>query len=258
MQNLRPYSIIFKHTLRQILASRKSIFILVMSLSPILVAIVFRLTKHNTRQVIKFIPNITVTFYLMVITVLISLFYASATIADEIEDQTLSFLLMRPIQKLKLLLSKFLAYLVGSVLFIAPSHLIFTLIIATHPKMPENVLFHLSMSMKYLAVIILGLLAYGSIFVVLSVSFKHPILWGLLIAFGWEKITIAVPGNIKKISVIHHLLSIFLKRNLSNRAQMLLKQTELTTGWIAISILLMITLVFLCLGVQLFQRREYH
>ena len=258
MQNLRPYYVIFKHTLQRMLGSRKSIFILVMSLSPILIAVVFRLTKHNTRQVIKFIPNMTITFFLMVITVLVSLFYASATIADEIEDQTLSFLLMRPIQKLKLLLSKFLAYLVGSVLFIAPSHLIFTLIIATHPKMPENVMFHLSMSVKYLAVIILGLLAYGSIFFVLSVSSKHPVLWGLLIAFGWEKITIAIPGNIKKISVIHYLLSISPKRNLSNRAQMLLEKAELSTGWIAISILLIITFAALCLSAQLFQRKEYH
>ena len=124
--------------------------------------------------------------------------------------------------------------------------------------MPENVIFHLSMSVKYLAVIILGLLAYGSIFFVLSVSSKHPVLWGLLIAFGWEKITIAIPGNIKKISVIHYLLSISPKRNLSNRAQMLLEKAELTTGWIAISILLIITFASLCLSAQFFQRKEYH
>ena len=257
MQNLKPYYVIFKHTLRHMLASRKSIFILVTSLSPILIAIVFRLTKHNTRQVIKFIPDMTITFFLMVITVLVSLFYASSTITDEIEDQTLSFLFMRPIHKTKLLLSKFLAYLVGSILFITPSHLIFTLIIATHPKMPENIIFHLSMSVKYLAVIILGLLAYGSIFFVLSVGSKHPILWGLLIAFGWEKITIAIPGNIKKISVIHYLLSITPKQNLSHRTQFLLEKAELTTSWIAITILLIITFAALCFSTQLFKRKEY-
>ena len=65
-------------------------------------------------------------------------------------------------------------------------------------------------------------------------------------------------GLAKKISVIHYLLSISPKRNLSNKAQILLEQAELTTGWIAISILLMITFAFLCLGAQIFKRREYH
>ena len=113
------------------------------------------------------------------------------------------------------------------------------------------------MSLRYIGVISLGLLAYGAIFTVLGARFKHSVLWGLLIAFGWEKITLVVPGNIKKFSVIHYLLSIYPRHDLPTRPiQDFLGDSPASTGS-AIIMIFLITALFLSLSIWIFQRREY-
>ena len=248
---------IFKLTLRQILRNKRTVFVFLGSMSPVVPAIIFRLVDHSTRDALRFIPMLTMILYLMFVTILISLFYGTAIIADEIDGKTLTYLFMRPLRKSLILLSKFAAYFVGSVALIAPSHLLTTLIVATDPKVKGNLLFHLGMSLKYVGVMSLALLAYGAIFTAFGVRFKHSVLWGLLLVFGWEKIALAVPGNIKKFSVIHYLLSIYPRHGSPTRLiQKFLGDSPASPGFAFVMILL-IAVFFLCLSIWIFRRREY-
>lgn len=260
----RPYQEIFKLTIRRLLWSRKTIIAFLVSMAPVgisvivRISIIFRLMRLSARDLREFIPHLTMTFYLMFVTVLIALFFGTAIIADEVDNKTLTYLFTRPLRKARILLSKFAAYLVGTIALVAPSHLLATLIIATAPQIKESLLFHIGMSFKYMGVISLGLLAYGAIFATFGARFKQAVLWGLFVAFGWEKITLIVPGNIKKLSVIHYLLSVYPRHNLPNRLiTELLGDSPPTFLW-ALVIIVLITAVFLYLSIWVFQRREYH
>jgi len=252
-----PYQVLFNFTLKQMLWSRRTIFVLLVSLSPVALSIVFRLAPHRARDILAFIPMITMLVFLMFVTILIALFYGTGIIADEIDGKTLTYLVMRPLRRFSILLSKFAAYFVGTVVLITPAHLLATLIIATDPQNRESLLFNLGMSLRYVGVISLGLLAYGAVFTVLGVRFKHSVLWGLLVAFGWEKITLVVPGNIKKFSVIHYLLSIYPRHGLPTRPIQNFLGDSPASPWLAIVMIFLITALFLSLSIWIFQRREY-
>ena len=254
----RPYLEIFKLTLRRMLRSRRTIFTLLVSMFPIALSIVFRLVRHNPRDAHGFVPLITMVFYMMFVIILISLFYGTAIIADEVDGKTLTYLFTRPLHKARILLSKFAAYLVGTVTLVSLSHLLTTLIIATDSNIKEGLLFHIGMSFKYIGVMSLGLLVYGAIFSAFGARFKHAVLWGLLVAFGWEKITLIVPGNIKKFSAIHYLLSVYPRHGLRNRPIQEFLGDSPPTFWVALIMTLLITTLFLYLSIFIFQRREYH
>ena len=228
------------------------------SMVPVGISIVFRLVHHSAGDACEFIPHLTMIFYLMFVTILIALLFGTAIIADEVDNKTLTYLVTRPLRKVRILLSKFAAYLVGTIMLVASSHLLTTLIVTTDPKIGENLLFHIGMSFKYIGVIGLGLLAYGAIFAAFGARFKHAVLWGLLVAFGWEKITLVVPGNIKKLSVIHYLLSIYPRHGLSARMIQGFVGDSPASPWLAFVMIVLITALFLNLSIWIFQRREYH
>ena len=138
-----------------------------------------------------------------------AIFYGTAIISDEVDGKGLTYLQMRPLSKSTILLSKFAAYLAGTVALIGASHLILTIIVVTHPKLDKNILFHFGMSLRYTATMALSLLTYGALAAALAAKFKHPVLWGLLFVMGWEGITTAgiMPTGIKRLSISHYLLT---------------------------------------------------
>ncbi|MCH8291201.1 ABC transporter permease [Candidatus Poribacteria bacterium] len=255
----QAYRSIFKVTLRRMLWTKRTIFVLLVVLLPVALSIVFRFTSQSARDVRNFLPMLTMIFYLQFVAVLIAIFHGTAIMADEIEGKTLTYLFTRPIQKSAILLSKFAAYFVGTIALIAPSHLLATLITDTHPRMKASFLFNIGMSFKYIGVLSLALLAYGALSTLLGARFKHPVLWGLLLAFGWEKITLVpgMPTSVKRMSTIHYLLAIFPRYGLPKRPTNGLLGDSPPPLWAAFVIISLITLLFLLLSIWIFRQREY-
>ena len=114
------------------------------------------------------------------------------------------------------------------------------------------------MSFVYTGSLTLGLLAYGTIAVLLSVRFKNPVLWGLLFVLGWERITTipVMPIGIKRISITHYLIGLFpeyrLRRDLLDG---LLKEDPAT--WVAVLLICLITVGIMLLAIRIFREREY-
>ena len=125
--------------------SRRTVLILLGCLLPIVIALVFRFVAQRGGMVNRFIPMITLVLYGLLVN-LCSIFYGTAVISDEIDSKGLMYLQMRPLRKSVILLSKFAAYILGSVAIIGVSHLILTAIMVTHPKLEKGVLFQFGMS----------------------------------------------------------------------------------------------------------------
>ena len=94
-----PALAIFKQTLWQIIASRRTVFTLVLSLLPVLIVLGFRVIPQRTSVVNSLVLETTGTLYLMFIVVLVALFYATSVVSDEVEGKTLVYLLTRPVSK---------------------------------------------------------------------------------------------------------------------------------------------------------------
>lgn len=251
------YFALFKVTLRQMFWSRRTILIVLGCLLTLVIALVFRFMVRGTGSVNRFIPQMTLALYGL-LTNLCAIFYGTAIISDEIEGKGLTYLQMRPLRKSALLLSKFAAYLVGTIALIAASHLMLTGIVATHSKLQNGIFFHIGMSFCYSASMGLGLLTYGALAALLAARFKHPVLWGLLFVLGWENLTIQpmMPMGIKRLSIAHYLLRLYPDYKLPPEI-IALRGTEPPSVWVAVIVICVLTAGLLWLAVRIFREREY-
>ncbi len=251
------YFALFKLTLRQLFWSRRVLLILLGCVLMLSITVLFRFYARGTTTINTFIPYITFIGYGF-LTNLCAIFYGSAIVSDEIEGKGLTYLQMRPLPKSMILLTKFAAYMVGTVVIVGISHLLLMGIMQTHPKLKERLLV-VGMSFRYTGSFALGLFAYGTFAVLLSVRFKFPVLWGLLFVFGWEQIT-TVPfmsTGIKRISLSHYLMTLFPEFKL--RGEMLgnLLGDKPPEWWVAILVLCLLTASAMWLSIRIFREREY-
>lgn len=257
LKSFHTYFPIFKLTFRQLFWSRRVLLILLGCVLPLVIALIFRFNVRGTSSVNSFIPYLTLIWYGFAAN-LCAIFYGSAIISDEIDGRGLTFLQMRPIEKSWIILSKFAAYLLGTVILFGISHLLLTGILETHPRLKDRWLV-IGMSFCYTGSIALGMLVYGAFAVLLSVRFKNPVLWGLIYVFGWERIT-TIPGmpiGIKRVSFTHYLTTIFpdfkLRRDLIDNI-LGDKPPEL---WIAALVICLVTIVCMWFAIRIFNEREY-
>src|SRR5207244_11341100 len=56
-----------------------------------------------------------------------------------------------------------------------------------------------------LGIIALGLAAYGALFLWAGVSFKRPLVGGLVFVFGWEQLALVLPGYLRHLTIAYYL-----------------------------------------------------
>lgn len=250
---------VMRLTLRQILATRRTlVFALLGSLPPALAALFAVLRKVPTLHInangFDFFSQMMVTFYLHFLLVLIALFYATALIHSEVEEKTITYLLLRPVPKPHLVLAKYLTFLMAAAAILVPSILL-TFGILEISDGAGGFMGHLRYLLWDLGVMALGAMAYGSVFTLLGAWLKRPVMVGLFFAVVWEWAITYVPGYFGKLTILHYLLSIFPHSTVQRGVQALFGST--TSRPVAILVLLALATVFLGLAMETFRRSEY-
>ena len=186
--------------------------------------------------------------------VFVTLFYGTALISEEVEGKTLTYLFLRPIPKPAIMVGKYLALVWTSVLLVLPtvvfSYLILYLRDDLRPFWEDA-----GVLGKDIGIVFLALLAYGAFFSLLGAWLKHPILAGLIYAFGWEGIVSYLPGFTRKLTVTHYIQSIFPHENAPASLAMLFG--ERTQAPEAVSTLLLMTALFLAAACLVLREKEY-
>lgn len=251
------YIALFKLTLRQLFWSKRGLLILSGCILPLVIAIIFRFNADRASTVNTFIPYIT--FYLYgFLTNICAIFYGSAIVSDEVDGRGLTYLQMRPIKKPLLLLTKFAAYMIGTVVLVTISHLLLTGIVETHPKLSDRWLV-VGMSFVYTGSLSLGLLAYGALAVLMSTRFQQPVIWMLLFVFGWELITAIpdLPVGIKRLAYKHYLMTLFPEFELGRDILENLLGDSPPEIWVAVLVVGLLTVGAMWLAIRIFKEREY-
>ena len=137
----------------------------------------------------------------------VSLFYGAAIVTDEIDGRTLTYLTTRPIDKRIILWGKFLAFFaVSSTLLLCTLGLSWLSLAGSAG--PAGLLTHFHLLAKDSAVVVMGILTYGSLFTLLGALFNKPVLPGLIYIYIWEQFASFIPGSIQRLTVLHYLQSI--------------------------------------------------
>ena len=203
----------FDLSFAQMLWSRRSVFLALLVGGPVVLALLVRLLMMVTPlgffQVNGAPTGGGALFGMMIWLLYIRFivpepdeFYGTALIADEVEDKTITYLFTRPIPRGAVLVGKYLAYLVCTVLLVLPSVVVVYFLVA---PLGGGIGESFPALLADLAMLAVGLAAYGAVFGFIGAWLKRPLVIGLVFAFGWEPTVLLLPGYLGRLTVAYHL-----------------------------------------------------
>ena len=259
--------LIFDLSLARMLWSRGTVFMGLLVGLPVLLSLLVRIVQS------LFTPSMRVDgalmtgpilfnfmvwgLYLRFIVPVLAVYYGTALVADEVEDKTITYLFTRPIPRGAVMLGKFLAYFVCTVMVVLPSLMIVYFLIglsgggslaATFPTL-----------VKDLGIIVLGLLAYGGLFAWVGATFKKPLVIGLVFVFGWEQVALLIPGYVRHLTIIYFLQSLAPQGDTAEGLMALLQRlvNQKASIPVALATLVGIGAGFVAWAMRVIGRREY-
>ena len=202
---------VFDLSLGEMLWSRRTIFMALVVGGPVLLALIVKgvemfgmsALRVNGQKVAGFgIFGVMIwMLFLRFIVPVLGVFYGTALMADEIEDKTITYLFTRPIPRGAVLVGKFLAYLACTFLVVLPSVMIVYFLLVPFSQLPGT----FGNLLVDLGLLALGLAVYGGVFAFVGAFFKRPLVIGLIFAFGWEQVVLALPGYLKQFTIAYYL-----------------------------------------------------
>jgi ABC-2 type transport system permease protein len=241
------------------LKSRRLVATALLGLFPVLICVILVLIRSTLEDhdvsLSRLYPQVSFFLYLHFILPILAVFAGSSLIGDEIEEQTLPYLVVRPIPKWWWLAAKFLAqYVILAAILLISLTFSYTLL-NLQGWLDEAVKL-----LKSVGVLLLGLAAYLSLFSLFGAAFKKPIPLALLFTFGWENLVAYFPGNAKLLTVVHYLHSLFptfFRARAKGILGMIPFKFQLASEWVALSVLIVISAASLAGAMLILTMKEY-
>jgi ABC-type Na+ efflux pump permease subunit len=256
---------IFDLSLGEMLWSRRTIFMALIVGGPVILAIIVRILElfgmpalrvNGQRVVGMGIFGVMIwMLFLRFIVPILGVFYGTALIADEIEDKTITYLFTRPIPRGAVLVGKYLAYLVCTLLVVLPSVMLVYFLLIRFSELPST----FPLLLTDLALLGFGLAVYGALFAFVGAFFKRPLIIGLVFIGGWEQTAMALPGYMKRFTVAYYLQAMVPHAMPSDGLMSVLQNVFRDTPPPAVSIAWLTAYVVLSLyfATRIVERKEY-
>lgn len=260
---------IFELSLGQMLWSRRSVFLALLAGGPVLLAVAVRVVSATLPTAALRVNGAVVggpaifgimiwLMYVRFIVPVLGAFYGTSLVADEVEDKTITYLFTRPIPRGAVLIGKYLAYLVCTVLLILPSVTLNYLLIV--PMGGGNLGREFPALLRDLGLLALGLAAYGALFALVGARLKRPLVIGLVFVFGWEPGVLLFPGYLKQFTIAYYLQALVphaMPADDGAVGALLQIFREVPSAWASVASLGVIIGVTLWLGSRFVATREY-
>lgn len=190
-----------------------------------------------------------IDFYLTMLLPLYSLSICGAMVRDELQANTMGFLITRPISRSWLFLLKFFcncAWLQIMGIIVAA-----LLLLVGQIRQVEGLV---AFAPIFLGTQVLAILAYGALAALIGLVSQRYMVLGIIYGFIVEIGFGQIPTNINNLSQLRHLHTILA----NNEALQSLYPWVPDQTALSVTILLVSTVVFLAVGAWLFTVREYH
>jgi ABC-type transport system involved in multi-copper enzyme maturation permease subunit len=259
---------VFDLSFAQMLWSRRSIFLALVTGGPVVLAALLRtivtwgpgsaLQVNGARPSGAALYGLVIwLLYIRFIVPVLGVFYGTALIADEVDDKTITYLFTRPIRRGAVLGGKYLAYLLCTILLVLPSVVLDYFLVV--PLAGSGIGANFPALVEDLGMLAVGLAAYGAVFAYVGARLKRPLVAGLVFAFGWEPGVLIFPGYVKRLTVAYYLQGLVphAMPNESAISAILQFFTETPSVPVSLSALALITAAALWGASRSVERREY-
>ena len=261
----RFFTAMFHHALTTMLRRRGVILAAGLVLSPVVIplALAFLSDSMFAEDGSRIFVRLVEDLYLDAMAPLLALFFGCMLVGEDVESQTMPYLLTRPLPRSAFVLGRFAAYMtVASVILVVSIAMAFAA--CTSLAKFQFGIDTLPLLVHYEGVAILALFAYGALAVLLGAALKHPIVIGILFIFGWQGLAFYIPGMVDFLTIDKYLTSL-LPKLATERQNVVLqtalmeieKQQLLIEAPKALLMLIALTVVFLVMTCMVVRRREY-
>ncbi len=189
---MTAFAAMYTNTLRQLLGGRRIFGLALISLIPTF--IFFMVTRGSTRGVDSMVGELFQAPYISLFMPIIAIMLAGAALGDERRDQTLSFLVLRPVPRLVIAATKSLAAATAASIFalIASSGIA---VVYANVGGDGQVFFPI------LAGSVVVMAVYGAVFTLLGLVITRSTLVGLAFVFLWESALVYNFAGLAKLSL---------------------------------------------------------
>ncbi len=245
--------IVFKFFFRYILRQKKTRFFLILSFIPTILFLLIFSLKTGKITPSRYFQNMTVWYYFQFLIPIMALFFGNSVITEEVENKTLHYLTASSVRKSSIVLGKYLAYSLITLIIVNLSIIITYFVSLIFGPFNAS---DLSVMVKFVLISIPSLFAYFSLFVFGSSVLKKPTIVGVIYLFGWEVLIQFLPGSTQKLCVNHYVNSL-LPAHTRLSAMSFLQFFKPEKPIIAFVALVFITLIFLYISILIFKNKEF-
>jgi len=202
----------FSHASLMMLRRRRVVLAAVLALSPLLIplAVAFLSETPFGEDGSRVFVFLVERLYLKAIAPLLALFFGCMLIGEDVELQTIPYLLTRPLPRSAIVLGRFLAYLsISSTILVVSIAMVFAACTSV-----GNLSFSpgtIRLVAHYAAVTVLALCGYGALAMFLGAITKHTIVFGILFVFGWQPLAMYIPGMVDFLTIEKYLTTLLPK-----------------------------------------------
>lgn len=197
----------FAQTLSAMLRRRRSqvvgAIVVMPAFIPLLLVFLPPSNDIETGEIWVFTPIIEI-FYISAVAPLLALFFGTMLLGEDIESQTIPYILTRPTPRSAWVLGRFTAFLTAcsGLMFVA-----FGLAFATSCVLQPLFLSvgNVVLLFHYLLAVMASLLGYGAICTFLGSVVRRPVVVGVLLIFGWQRGAMMAPGLPDFLTIEKHV-----------------------------------------------------
>jgi len=195
---------IFRNTFKVLLRFKKLLVVLLVAALPVLVGLLWRFAGASGEFVKADVyDRLSDSLIFGFVLVMMACVFGTNLVAAEVEQKTIVYLLTRPVPRWRIILMKYLAAVVATIVaaWIAAGLLLLVTGVPRGSGLEEA---HFSFG-RDLAILAAGSFAYGGLFLLFATAFPRPLIVGLLYTFGIESWLPSLPGSFKMLSLMAYL-----------------------------------------------------
>lgn len=250
VSTVRACLFLFRLTLMRLIASRQTLVNCGLTLLCALIVAAWSHRGHRTAMGLS--DYMLLPTYIGFLVPMFAISYGSSTIGGEREDQSLIYLLVTPIPRAAVYLTKAIAVSVLVALWSGASLLLLCWLSGDPGE---------KLLLIYLPASLLGGLMYASVFLLLGAMFRHGTIMSLAYWFFLEVLLLQMPGTVKRITVSYYVHCMLYAAGsafkLGPRTGADQEMFAAISGENAASVLLLGIVGLTALGAYAFSKREY-
>jgi len=194
---IRALDTAMSHGVATFLRRRRTYFVGALVLLPALIPLMLSFVPHEHNDTVLtrgwVLTQMIEIFFVTGVTPLLALFFAAMLVGEDVESQTVSYILTRPIPRSAWVIGRFGAYLAVTSGTIAIAIVALYLSVLPLEHSPATDVSTVTL-LRYQGVAILSLFAYGALCALLGAYLRHPVVVGVLLMFGWQRLAMLAPG----------------------------------------------------------------